>query len=511
MNRNIYIVIICLMGLMTLGCSKSFLEQHDPNAIPTKDFFQTENDVLLALNGAYEALRSGSGVGEGSTLYNEERSDNAGRNDNQSNAGEPFQFNDFSLLPSNTYIKTHWFALYSIITRANFVIDGADKVTYASEATRNNYIAEAKFIRAFIYFNLVMKWGDVPLTLHPITSAARANEQNFRVKKSIVYDSIVADLKYGAENSTLPNSRIASEKGRVSRAAINGFLGKVYLTMALTLDAGKRNEYLAQARKYLDACYAMKSFNTLSDIPYAEVFNVERKLTNPEILFQIEYKQGDLNFYSSIAASYQAKGEKINSKKSGTGAGGVTKLDLIKDYEPGDLRKDFSVKFANDKTVNDWFITKFRDTSAAAGPNGYGGNDWIVLRYADVVLMLAEVNNYLGNTDIAISFLNQARTRAGLADYNTAMLNAGYVAKYPNLKLAILHERRVELAFENQRLFDLLRTFTAQEFADYFRSKNQVDYGIAKLSNIGVKDYYYPIPVDEYKLDPNKMYQNPGY
>ena len=509
--KKIFVIIFCIICIVSVGCKKIFLEQQDPNAIPTKDFFQTETDVLLALNGTYEALRSGSGVGEGSTLYNEERSDNAGRNDNQSNAGEPFQFNDFSLLASNTYIKTHWFNLYSIITRANFIIDGAEKVSYANAATKNNYLAEARFIRAFIYFNLAMKWGDVPLVLSPITNVSQANEQNSRVNKKIVYDSIVADLKFGAENSSLPNIRATADKGRVGKAAINGLLGKVYLTMATTLDAANRNTNLAQAKKYLDDCYAMRDFGNLSEIPYADVFDVEKKLTNKETLFQIQYKQGDPNFSSSIAANYQARGETINSQRAGTGAGGVTKLDLINDFETGDIRKNFSVKFATNATVNDWFVTKFRDVSAAAGTNGWGGNDWIILRYADVILLLAEVNNYLGNTDVAIGYLNQVRTRAGLPDYNTAKANPAYAAKYPTLKLAILHERRAELAFENQRLFDLLRTFTPQEFVDYFKAKNQADYGLAKISNIGTKDYYYPIPFDEHKLNPEKMYQNPGY
>lgn len=86
-----------------------------------------------------------------------------------------------------------------------------------------------------------------------------------------------------------------------------------------------------------------------------------------------------------------------------------------------------------------------------------------------------------------------------------------YKALYPTLKLAILHERRVELAFENQRWFDLLRFFTPEEMKSYIRNKDQNDYGISNLQNFGTKDIYYPIPFDEYKLDPEKMWQNPGY
>src|SRR5690606_18762819 len=171
--------------------------------------------------------------------------------------------------------------------------------------------------------------------------------------------------------------------------------------------------------------------------------------------------------------------------------------------------KDFSVKFAKDPQVNDWFVTKFRDASDAAGTSGWGGNDWILLRYADVMLALAEAKMNLGKDGEAIVLLNEVRERAGLGSYQTA--DAQYKAKYPTLKEAILHERRVELAFENQRWFDLIRNYDAQGLVDYFKKKNQADYGNGKISNISTKDRYYPIPFDEVKLNPEKMYQNKGY
>lgn len=133
------------------------------------------------------------------------------------------------------------------------------------------------------------------------------------------------------------------------------------------------------------------------------------------------------------------------------------------------------------------------------------------MRYADVILMLAEVNNLMGNDGVAIQYLDMVRQRAGMPDYATSRLNPDYSARYPTLKLAILHERRVELAFEHHRWFDLLRAFTPTELIAYFKAKPQAAYGIAKLANISLKDRYYPIPFDEVKLDPVKMKQNPGY
>jgi hypothetical protein len=492
------------------SCSKSFLEQTDPNAIPTAVYYQSEGDIALAVNGVYESLRGGSNIGENSGLYTDERSDDAGRNDNQSNAGEPFQFNDFSILPSNTYLKSHWLSLFQTITRCNQVLSNIDNITFGDQDVKAKYAAETKFIRALIYFHLVRKWGDVPLVTKQLTTLEEVREYTFREKKEKVYEQIVADLK-DVVNSPLPNQQTGAGKGRVSKAAGNALLGQVYLTMATALDAGKRQENLNNAKTYLTGAWDMRAFNTLKEIPYKDIFDVSKKSTCPELIFQIVNKQGDINYSSSIAYNNQAKGETINSKKPSSGVGGNVTMDLVKEYENGDPRKDFSIKFADDATVKDWFITKYRDTSAAAGTNGYGGNDWILIRYADVALMLAEVYLYLGDNAAAIQYLDMVRERAGLPSYNTAKTDPAYSSRFPTLKLAILHERRVELAFEHHRWFDLLRFFTINELVTYMHAKSQADYGKAKLSNFGLKDQYFPIPFDEYKLDPVKMYQNPHY
>ncbi|GAB2599655.1 RagB/SusD family nutrient uptake outer membrane protein [Spirosoma areae] len=498
-----------LTPLLLGACSQDFLVQTDPNAVAAADYYRTENDVLLGLNGVYQALRNNNGIAEGSGLYAEQRSDNTGTNDNQSNAGEPFQFNDFSLLPSNTYLKSHWLALYQIVARANQLLAGMETVTFAKPETKAQYQAEAKFIRALTYFHLVRKWGDVPLVLTPLSSE-ELQASTFREKKEKVYAQIVADLTEVA-NSPLPDIQPAANKGRVSKVAGNALLGQVYLTMATTLDPATQVANLNQAKTFLSYAYSKRTFGTLKEIPYADVFEVSKKTTNPETIFQIVYRQGDPVYSSSIAANNQAQGETINSLRTTTGTGGNVTPDLVKDYEEGDARKDFSIKFANAANVKDYFITKFRDASATAGATGFGGNDWILLRYADVILMLAEVNLYLGDEATAIGFLDQVRERAKLPLYTVAKASPAYSSKYPTLKLAILHERRVELAFENHRWFDLLRFFTKDELQTYFRAKNQADFGAAKLSNFGPKDYYYPIPFDEYKLNPTGLYQNEGY
>ncbi|QEM05133.1 RagB/SusD family nutrient uptake outer membrane protein [Mucilaginibacter rubeus] len=509
MNKK-FVAIACLAVAVAISpsCKKDFLNESDPNAITVDASYKTPNDVLLAVNGIYQSLRSGNNVGESSDLWTDQRSDDTGTQDNQSNAGEPFQFGNFSILPSNTYLKSHWVSLYGTVTRANVVLSHIDAVPFPDNSVKLQYMAEAKFLRAFTYFELVRLWGDVPLVTKQL-SYAELPTATFREKQAVVYQQIVADLTDVINNSPLPN--LQASTGRTSKAAANFLLGQVYLTMATTQDQANRTTNLTNAKTYLMNAYNMRTFGTLNSIPYTDVFDVAKKTTCPELIFQIVNIQGDVNYSSSIAANFQAKGETINSQKKSSGAGYNVTHDLINEYETNDPRMTFSVKYANDPIVKDWFVTKFRDVSTSAGVNGYGGNDWILMRYADVILSLAEVNNYLGDQAAAIGFLDQVRTRAGMPTYAASMTNSDYAAKYPTLKLAILHERRVELAFEHHRWYDLLRTFNDADLVAYFKAKKQTDFGLASLANFTTKDRYYPIPFDEYKLDPVKMYQNPGY
>lgn len=498
-----------MTALFSLSSCDDFLTESNPNKIPTGSYFQSETDVAKALNGAYVALRSKYCMGEGSTLFTEERSDNTGRIDNQSAAGEPFQFTNFAILPSNTYLKSYWTGLYKTINDCNYTILGAEK-TDMDPAVKKNYMAEAKFIRALVYFEIVRKWGDAPLVTEYCPTFASVKAHTSRQPKADIYRQIVNDLT-DALDSSLPNRQSEGNRGHADKASVTALLGKVYLTMAAILADGNAESYLAKAKDYLTQCYDMRTFDSLQDIPYADVFDVAKKSICPEIIFQIVYKQGDKDYHSSVAVDNQSVGETVNSQVKSKGIGTFVNPDLANEYEQGDVRKDWSVKYNSNPAAKAWFITKFRDTSDAAGALGYGGNDWIVLRYADVVLMLAEVNARQGNEAEAVRWLDMVRGRAGLSGYNASLANAAYRSMCPSLMRAILHERRSELAFENQRWYDLLRFFSTDDLKAYIHSKNAAEYGISDINNFGDKDIYFPIPYDEWKLDKDKMYQNPGY
>ncbi len=297
MKKIIYIAAAVLFFLPS--CS-DFLDEKDPNKIPVDTYFQSSNDVEKALNGAYLSLRNGYCMGESSTMFTEERSDNTGRLDNQSASGEPFQFTNFAILPSNTYLKKYWTNLYKTVNDCNFTIKGANEI-HMDDATRSNYLAQAKFIRALVYFEIVRKWGDAPLVTDYSSSKTDITANTYRTTKKQVYAQIVKDLE-DALNSGLPNRQDAGSRGRADKASITALLGKVYLTMAAVLDDGNTSSYLQKAKGYLTECYNMKQFNALSDIPYTDVFDVNKKSFCPEIIFQIVYKQGDKDYHSSIAA-----------------------------------------------------------------------------------------------------------------------------------------------------------------------------------------------------------------
>lgn len=508
-SRHKLMIAVALTAVFSLSSCDDFLTESNPNKIPVDSYFQSESDVAKALNGSYVALRNKYCMGEGSTLFTEERSDNTGRLDNQSSAGEPFQFTNFAILPSNTYLKSYWTGLYKAVNDCNYTIMGAEKVNMDA-ATKKNYVAEAKFLRALVYFEIVRKWGDAPLVTDYCPTFADVKAHTKRQPKADIYNQIVADLT-DALDSSLPNRQPEGNRGHADKASITALLGKVYLTMAATLADANTAECLAKAKTYLMQCYDMRTFDNLQDIPYADVFDVAKKSTCPEIIFQIVYKQGDKDYHSSIAADNQSVGETVNSQVKSKGIGTFVNPDLVKEYEEGDVRKEWSVKYNSNTAAKSWFITKFRDTSDAAGSLGYGGNDWIILRYADVVLMLAEVNARQGNDVEAIKWLDVVRQRAGLTGYEASMSDNTYRTLCPTLMRAILHERRSELAFENQRWYDLLRFLSTDELKTYIHSKNSADYGISDINNFGDKDIYFPIPYDEWKLDNKNMYQNPGY
>lgn len=483
MNTKISAILLMLVALCGNSCS-DFLDEQNPNRIPAETFYSTEQDITFAANGAYTILRAGGYYG-GMFYCTDIRSGSTRVGDPGGSNGTNFEFENYTLKTDNSRLKTCWADIYKGITRSNIVLDKIDGIPFADEGNKSRIKAEMFFLRGLAYFNLVVQWGDVPVVTTELKTLNEIREHTKRDPKSEVYNLIKSDFT-AVIGSSLPNLQTGAGIGRASKAAAHALLGKMLLHKAADADfAAERQANLTEAKTHLETAWAMRPFTSLSSISYADVFDKTKQTTCPEILFMVMFQGGNSAAGSNYNYTFQPNGPNnigLTSRRSGGGVNLPTDA-MMNEYEPLDPRKDISAG-----TANGWNYTKkYTDLD---DDNGYGANKWIVIRYADVALLLAEVKMHLGESD-AVGYINEVRSRAGLGATAIA-----------NLRDAIVHERKVELAFEGQSWHDLLRLYSRDELLAMKRAENP---------NFAVKDFLLPIPYDEHKLDPERMYQNEGY
>lgn len=444
-----------LIGLLSLNillaaCKDDFLDQVPETGVTGASFFKTESDIKQAVNGAYRSLRD---MGLFSYwVFGEMRSDNTTFQYNAPQRGqENREFVDVFLVNStNTLIQDYWRENYSGIARCNDVITYAPEIAMADES-RNQSIGEAKFLRAFHYFNLVRQFGGVPLRLN-VTQAPGDAQSSGRASVEEVYQQIIADLSDAAEK--LPPSYAASDKGRATKGAALAVLGKVYLTQ----------------KNYTEALAALRQVTSLGYriLPnYATVFSPQNK-NNDESVFEIQY----LGSVPDLASNFIYQFAPFNSGSIVTGdqntalsynAGwNIPTQNLIEAYESGDLRKDVSLRegFTDPELgfVNVPYINKYNHGIVDIGSTD---DNFPVIRYADVILMISECLNEQGfaANGEAFNLLNEIRLRAGLQQKTAGNSNPALsVDSQEEFRNAVYQERRVELAFENHRWYDLVRS-----------------------------------------------------
>ena len=391
-----------------------------------------------------------------------------------------------------------WNLYYSSLYNVNYTLEKLAASGLASTVTAP-IEGQLKFLRAYFYFHLVQYFGDVVL----VTSTLQNPNQAFdlvRSPQADVWAQIEKDLTEAT--ALLPTSYAASQLGRATKGASLSLLGKAYLTQ----------------KKYAQAVTILKQVTGYSlNAVYADNF-VPAKKNGPESIFEVQYQGGnDLGEWSSFAYTFAPRlsaGAVTGFANTTPGGRNIPTNDLIAAYEPGDVRKDASLKTSytlNGTVVPIPYTIKFTHTHTITGRTD---DNWPVLRYADVLLMLAEaINEQSGPTSEAMGYLNQIRTRAGLKE----LAGLDKVA----FKTAVLKERRVELAFENHRWFDLKRTMTPAELAAFMnaygtkeKAKPTVDRGgIAfNAQDYVFSDYEYflPIPAPQILIN-TKLTQNPGY
>jgi hypothetical protein len=479
-SRRGLVPALASLGLL-LGATSSCSNYLDVpvQAQPTAEqFFQTQADATLAVNSMYGKLREWNLTAFNWLAVTTLTSDDAEKG---SVAGDADFLNDFTffrLTPTNTSVEGYWTGQYQQINLCNQVIQKVPPITM--DATlKARYLAEAQFLRALAYFNLVRAYGDVPLQTKVAETAEELNPA--RSPKADIYAFIVADLT--AASTALPTAYSGTDIGRATKGAAFALLSKVQLY--------QQNWTASQAAADQVTGYALAP-------NFYEMFRI-RGENGRESIFEVQCTTlgGNCDASNSQWAECQ-----MVRPQFGWGFFNPT-ADLENAFEPGDTRKLGTI-LARGTTTPDGDVIETNSSNPrynmkAYVPNsapktcGYGRDQNIrVLRYGEVLLINAEASNELGQTAKAIGYVNQVRQRAGLSALSTSLAQA-------DVRQAIWKERRVELALEyGDRFFDLVRTGRA---ATVLRAKGFV----------ANKNELMPIPLSQINLSGGKLTQNTGY
>ena len=463
---------LLLLAVYVSSC-EDYLSPEPTAAVDAGSYYTNDQELQSAVNNMYDGLQgindTQSNSNHGTQIeyqLTEMRSDNTRT---KSSEGEPAQFESFSIQSTNGVVYDYYRSSYDVIFRANTVLDNLEA---ASPEAIGKFEGEAKFVRAYTYFNLVRLWGPVPL-VDKVISILDEEIQYTRVDIATVYSLIISDLQTAVAN--LDNSNM----GRASKAAAEALLAKVHLT---------RGNY-AEARLLCES--VMSSGFDLED-SFKDVFFKER---NDEIIFAIEYVGDDSQDSQNFSAEWlNAVGRSAGLNYVTTEA--VEALDMY-----GGDRTAYSYRIDTDQPSQNQVVKYIPNGDASlgieptSGDPTLAGNDWIVLRYADVLLMHVEAIMAGGASTAdpaALGSFQKVRDRAGLTDAVASIS-----------KEELLNERRVELAFENQRWYDLLRFDVGYGILEQFAADN--GYGFSAT------DLLLPFPQREINLGGGLLEQNPGY
>jgi tetratricopeptide (TPR) repeat protein len=479
MKKNLASVAI-LMLLIT-SCNKKFIEILPVDTVTLDVLYKTDKDYQDAVVGIYSIYQDQYqnmyqfGDIRGDDVWDELVKGTAGAVDN------------FTLSNDDPLLISTWRNYYKAITRANLLLEKSTTADAAVITNKNRHVGEAEFLRALAYFDLVRIFGDVPMVTKSLSIEEAYKTPREKVDK--IYDEIIIKDLLDAE-AKLPVSYSGVDRGRATKGAARALLGKVYLTRKDFVKAE------AKLKEVTTMGYAL--------LPnWADLWDYSKSEHHSEYIFDIEYEQGLGGEGSIFTNRFTPKVTSMIAFYSITGSvdDQNTPHQVLFDlFEAKDKRKDITAskgytdatgKFVpilissnNMSAYTRKYITRI--TTAKDSPA-----NWKVIRYADVLLMYAEALNENGKTDAALPFLNQIRTRAGVDPYSTLT--------QATMRDKIVLERRMELAFEGHRWFDLVRTGQAY----------------AVMQKYGMKPHntLWPIPLAQIQLvnDPTLFPQNPGY
>ena len=484
--KNKVILLFSISIFLFTSCKK-FLSVDPPYAQDAENYFQTPDDYDRALTGAYDMLQ-GSFL---SLWIGEIASDNSIAGGESVNDSQGLhQIDNMTHGGVNNELRNIMRWNYTGITRVNYIMENKDNIDFPE---KQHILAEARFLRAYYYFELVKFFGDVPLIIDKRLGIEEA-QQLPRAPKAEVYAQIEADLNFaiGVLNP------VAAQKGRATKGAAQALLGKAYLYQ----------------KKYSEAVTILdevRNSGLYSLIPnYADLFSVSNE-DNSETVFDVQYTGLEGGGYGCLiclegnaAPGFQGIRQYTGPIYGDGNSYNLPTQELYNAFSPIDPRRGHTILDI------EAFIAAQPDPSSityaigAGGHTGYYNNKYIkrqgeiglpdndltspvnyrVIRYADVLLMAAEAHFHLGNNQTAQQLVNQVRVRAGVPGIPVQSLNDIY------------KERRFELSGEGHRFFDLVRTEQAAQYITGF---------------IPGKHELFPIPQVEIDLAGGNWQQNSGY
>ncbi|MVZ64233.1 RagB/SusD family nutrient uptake outer membrane protein [Sphingobacterium sp. DK4209] len=482
-KKTLYKSIYAHILLLSLwGCASDKLDLYPETNLTAGNFYTSENDLTLAANDVYRQLSRLYNSGGIPDLYGELYSDNVYIK--QTTGAHSFgeDINKHSAKSDNGYITTAWNNAYNAIYILNNILDKLNNtsISFADPNLKTRLEAEALTTRAFYYYHLSQAFGAVPFPLKVVTPDE--SYDYLREDTKVIYQQLIKDLLKA--KTALPNSYTGNNIGRLTRSAASAVLAKVYIAAGNKEEAKKELQEIIQSGLYsLDA----NSDGKINIADYEYIFKASTKNSKESIL-EIQYLAGQNNVNSTHQTDYAPWDfafhlPNINTTFRGNGLN-TPSNNLIAEYETNDARKNLSLQlgFTNlqtNKFIDFPYTIKFFDPDFL-----YPGQNVEAIRYADILLLYAELSG-------EATYLNQVRERAGLAPFGSSDYPNN---KYATLSLAIEHERRIELAFEFHRFYDLVRTGRADQ--------------VLKANGINTSKLLFPIPLSAIDANPG-LTQNP--
>ena len=487
-NQIKIVFCICLISISWTSCD-DFVDVL-PEQQNSEDFFNSEEDYQNALIAAYDLLQSTYL----NVLLGEIASDNTLAGGESANDVLGIQqVDDMTHTPVNQQLRDIWGWMYAGVNRANYLLEFQDKTDFSG---KEQVIAQARFLRAYYYFELTKWFGDVPLVVDRRILFGDQFELD-RTPQSEVYAQIEADLMYAADN--LPY--VQTEQGRITKGAAQALLGKAYLYQ----------EKFTEAAEVLEAVINSGPYTLVTD--YNTIFEEEGE-NNSESVFEVQYTDQEGAGFGCLQCSEGNVAVGFSGIRNYEGPDfssgfsfNVPTQEAYDAFDNDDPRRDIAIlnidawaaqtgaTFGTGHEHTGYFNRKYiprkRNPGAQADLNLTNPNNYRAIRYADVLLMAAEALNRGAISDSrAQEYLNTVRRR-GFGDMLHDVTSTGSA-----LTNDIYNERRIELVGEGHRFFDLVRTGrAASEISGFTVGKNEL----------------FPIPDIEIQLAGNRWAQNPGY